>query len=145
MPTYAGIPVTHRAYASSVAFVTGHRAVGGEIRWGELARAADTLVILMGLQTLSVIMNRLLVEGCSPDRPVALIESGTLPQQKIAVGTIATIAAMAQQREFCSPTLIVVGEVVNLARELAWFERMSGVDMTTRRNHDAESLGGVSV
>ena len=145
VPAYAGIPVTHRSHASSVAFVTGHKAVGGEVKWGELSRAADTLVILMGLQTLSVIMNRLLVEGCSPDRPVALIESGTLPLQKTAIGTVATICEIAEQRRFRSPTLIVVGEVVNLARELAWFERMSGVDMTTRRNHDAESLGGVSV
>jgi len=94
----AGIPVTHRSYAFSVAFVTGHKAAGGEVKWGELARATDTLIILMGLQNIRAIMGRLLAEGCEPDRPVALIESGRLPLQRTAVGTVATIAAMALQR-----------------------------------------------
>ena len=98
VPAYAGIPVTHRSYASSVAFVTGHKAAGGEVKWGELARATDTLIILMGLQNIRAIMGRLLAEGCEPDRPVALIESGRLPLQRTAVGTVATIAAMALQR-----------------------------------------------
>jgi uroporphyrin-III C-methyltransferase len=120
-PACAGIPVTHRAHASSVAFVTGRSALGGEVRWGELARACDTLVILMGLENLQSIMRWLLDEGCA-DRPVALIEAATLPRQKIAIGTVATIAAIAKQRGFGSPTLIVVGEVVNLAKRLGGFE-----------------------
>jgi uroporphyrin-III C-methyltransferase len=70
--------VTHRSYASSVAIVTGHKTAGDEVKWGELARAVDTLVILMGMHILAVIIARLQASGCEPEKPVALIQSGTL-------------------------------------------------------------------
>jgi len=128
-PTYAGIPVTHRSCASSVAIVTGHRAADGKgtVKWEELAGGVDTLVILMGLHNLREIMLRLMGGGCPPDRPVALIQSGTRMSQRTLVGSVATVADMAERQEFRSPTVIVVGEVVRLAEGLKWFEhRMRG-------------------
>jgi uroporphyrinogen III methyltransferase/synthase len=123
VPAYAGIPLTHRSCASSVVFVTGHTVGEGEIKWGMLAQCADTLVILMGLHNLRAIMGALLDGGCEPERPAALIEQGTLASQKTAIGTVGTIAALAKEFGFRSPTLIVVGNVVRLANELTWFER----------------------
>jgi uroporphyrin-III C-methyltransferase len=123
-PAYAGIPVTHRLHASSITIVTGHRASGDNVNWRELLRTVDTLVILMGLKNLRAIMDRLLAEGCSPDRPAALIQSGTLPAQRTAVGTVANIASLAEKGGFGSPAVIVVGDVVKLANRLDWFAPM---------------------
>ncbi len=122
-PAYAGIPVTHRSCASSVAIVTGHEASNssGQVKWGDVARSVDTLVILMGLRNLRKIMNRLLESGCEPQRPVALIHFATRPSQKSLLGSVQTIADLADQAKFQSPTVIVVGEVVRLGRELHWF------------------------
>ena len=142
-PAYAGIPVTHRSLASSFAVVTGHKASGDEVKWGDLARSVDTLVILMGLQNLGLIMRRLLADGCPHDRAVALIEAGTQLHQKIATGTVDTIAAIGRRENFCSPTLIVVGKVVKLARDLAWFHRTGG-GITARWNCPREPLGHIS-
>jgi uroporphyrinogen III methyltransferase/synthase len=123
-PAYAGIPLTHRACASSVAIVTGHRAVDGEgsVNWSRLAAAADTLVILMGLHNLDAIMDRLLDGGCEPERPVSLIQCGTRQSQRCLIGTVATIAELAAAARFTAPTTIVVGKVVRLAEELEWFQ-----------------------
>ena len=143
-PAYAGIPVTHRSLASSFAVVTGHKVSGGKIRWGDLTRSVDTLVILMGLHSLGLIMSRLLADGCPHDRPVALIETGTLAQQKTVIGTVATITALGQRQNFCSPTVIVVGEVVKLARGLAWFQQTAGEITAGGFNH-TEPLGHHSV
>lgn len=118
-PAYAGIPVTHRDYASSLAIVTGHRT--GKTRWRELLSAVDTIVILMGVHHLGEIMSRLLQSGCHPQKPVALIESGTYKTQRTLKGTVAQIAALAQQSKFRAPTVIVVGGVVRLGQELQWF------------------------
>lgn len=125
VPAYAGIPLTHRAWASSVAIVTGHKASNNDrqVNWRELAGSVDTLVILMGLHRLSEIMSRLLEDGCEPQRPVALIQSGTLPSQKSIVGTVKTIADLARRENFQSPTLVVVGEVAKLGRDLHWFNK----------------------
>jgi uroporphyrin-III C-methyltransferase len=122
-PAYAGIPVTHRSCASSVAIVTGHEASNnrGQVKWDKLTRSVDTLVILMGLHNLREIMHRLLESGCEPQRPVALIHCSTQPSQKTLLGTVETIADLADQAKFQSPTVIVVGEVVRLGRELHWF------------------------
>jgi len=122
-PAYAGIPVTHRSCASSVAIVTGHEASNssGQVKWDKLTRSVDTLVILMGLHHLREIMHRLLESGCEPQRPVALIHSATRPSQENLLGTVQTIADLAKQAKFKSPTVIVVGEVVRLGRELHWF------------------------
>ncbi len=125
-PAYAGIPVTHRSCASSFAVVTGHKASGDEVKWGDLARSADTLVILMGLHNLDAIMNKLIAGGCEPERPVALIQSGTSKEQRVLGGTVATIGALAANASFRSPALIVVGEVVRMREQLGWFDTGMG-------------------
>jgi len=121
VPAYAGIPVTHRDYASSIAIVTGHKSCNGksEVKWHELARAVDTLVILMGLGNLRENMDRLMQGGCSPDRPVAIVGWGTLASQRTLVGTVGTIADMTEQTSFKPPAVIVVGEVARLGRRLS--------------------------
>jgi uroporphyrin-III C-methyltransferase len=120
VPANIGIPATHRSYSSSVAIVTGHEAnrSKGSVKWAELWRSVDTLIILMGLRHLREIMTRLVAAGCDRNRPVALIQSGTLPCEKSVFGTVETIADLADKHEFQTPTLIIVGEVVNLGRKL---------------------------
>jgi len=120
-PAYAGIPVTHRSLASSFAVVTGHKASGDGIKWGELAGSVDTLVIVMGLHNLDGIMNELVAGGCEPERPVALIQSGTRIGQRVLSASVQTIAALAATANFQSPALIIVGEVVRLSTKLSWF------------------------
>lgn len=114
VPAYAGIPLTHRDCASSVAIVTGHKSCtgGGEVRWPALARAVDTLVILMGLGNLRENMSRLIEGGCSPARPAALVRWGTYASQQSLVGTVGTIADMVAENNFGPPAVIVIGEVV---------------------------------
>jgi uroporphyrin-III C-methyltransferase len=121
-PAYAGIPVTHRLCASSFAVVTGHSAGASKVKWGELARSVDTLVILMGLHNLAAIMAELRAGGCDPERPVALIQSGTTNGQRVLCATVRTIGALAAAANFQSPAIIVVGEVAKLGEKLSWFE-----------------------
>jgi uroporphyrin-III C-methyltransferase len=139
-PAYAGIPVTHRSCASSVAVVTGHDPTNGKIKWGELARSVDTLVILMGLRNLQEITAALLAGGCDPARPAALIESGTLVGQKIAIGSVATSASLARAKKFRSPTIIVIGHVANFARQIAWFHKSCGDGSSSLTNTPGERV-----
>ena len=122
VPANLRIPITHRHYSSSVAIVTGHEAgqSKGRVKWAELWRSVDTLVILMGLRRLREIMSRLLNSGCDRFRPVVLIQSGTLPRQKTLFGTVETIADLADKHEFEGPTIVVVGEIVNLGQKLQY-------------------------
>jgi len=120
-PAYAGIPVTHRGLAASFAVVTGHQALANATDWGGLIRSVDTLVILMGLANLAAIMNQLLAGGCELERPVALIQSGSSRRQKVVIGTVTTIAALAGEAKLQSPVTIVVGAVVRLAEQLDWY------------------------
>jgi len=138
-PAYAGIPLTHRSCASSFAVVTGHKAGGDKVKWGGLARSVDTLVILMGLHNLDAIMKELRVGGCEPERPVALIHSGTRTEQKVLLGTVSTIGGLAAMANFTSPTMIIVGEVVRLSTRLSWFA--AGVTATRSHASGAESDG----
>src|SRR4051812_43231965 len=110
-PAYAGIPVTHRSYATSVTLVTGHEADDGStgIKWPALAQLDGTIVFMMGLANLSVITQKLIEHGMSPNRPVAVISQGTRPEQRTVVGTLRSIDA-----DVPPPALIVVGEVVKL-------------------------------
>ena len=112
VPAYAGIPVTHRAVASSFAVVTGHEDEGKDeaaVDWSRLATAVDTLVILMGVRSLPRIAAALLEAGRAPATPVALVRWGTTDAQETVVGRLAP------------PVVIVVGDVVNLRERLAWF------------------------
>ena len=124
-PMYAGIPLTHRDYAASVAIVTGHRAGDAEkpINWAKIADAVDTLVILMGVESLQAITEKLINGGVSPQTPAAIIESGTLQQQRTIIAKIGTISKMAEEKQVKPPAVIVIGEVANLGRKLSWFKK----------------------
>ncbi|HSG89640.1 MAG TPA: uroporphyrinogen-III C-methyltransferase, partial [Pseudomonadales bacterium] len=118
---YAGIPLTHRDHAQSVRFVTGHLKNGSvNLAWPELAEAGQTLVVFMGLVGLAEICERLVAHGRDADTPVAVVERGTLPDQRVIVGTLATIARTAAEAGAQGPTLIIIGEVVRLRDRLAW-------------------------
>jgi len=121
---YAGIPLTHRHLASSVAFVTGHECAESRrpVRWEAVAHAVDTLVIFMGAGRLSQIVKRLLQAGLAPETPIAIIERGTYPDQRVRVATLGTILTHVAGEPVRSPALIVVGDVVALREQLAWFE-----------------------
>jgi uroporphyrin-III C-methyltransferase len=123
-PMYAGIPLTHRDYASSVAIVTGHRAgdSGKPIRWGKLAEAVDTIVILMGIESLEAIVKKLIDGGMNPDKPVAIVHQGTTKNQKSIIGTLSTIVAEAEKNKIKPPAVVVIGEVTQLGRKLVWFK-----------------------
>ena len=120
-PAYAGIPLTHRKFASSFAVVTGHEARKAQcsVDWSKLATAVDTLVILMGLRNLPAIVAKLIAYGRSPETPVALIRWGTTNEQETVTGTLTDIAE--KSRSLKAPVLIVVGEVVHLRHRLDWF------------------------
>lgn len=124
---YAGIPLTHRDYTSTVALITGqedpHRETS-RIFWDKISTGAGTLVFLMGVGNLSAIASSLIRHGRSPQTPVAVIRWGTLPIQETLVGTLDDIAARAQACQLKPPAIIVVGEVVALREKLNWFERL---------------------
>jgi uroporphyrin-III C-methyltransferase len=121
VPAYAGIPLTHRKFASSFAVVTGHEAGKAQpsVDWTKLATAVDTLVILMGLNNLPIIVANLLKHGRSPETPVAVIRMGTTSEQESVLGNLSDIVEKSAAIE--PPALIVVGEVVSLADKLDWF------------------------
>jgi uroporphyrinogen III methyltransferase/synthase len=130
-PAYAGIPVTDRRYASSFAVITGHEdptKPESRLDWAGIARGADSLVFLMGLTNLPGIIARLQEEGRSAETPVAVIERGTTPGQRVVTGRLADIVGRVQDAGIHPPSLIVVGEVVRLREILAW--------------HDSQPLAG---
>ena len=121
--SYSGIPLTHRDHAQSCTFVTGHLKDGTiNLNWAQLAAPRQTVVIYMGLQGLPVICEQLIAHGCSTEHPVAIIQKGTTAQQKIVTGNLATIQERVAKAELQSPTLIIVGSVVELHEKLNWFE-----------------------
>lgn len=125
-PAYAGIPVTHREYNSSLAIVTGHERPDkkeSSINWEKLATAVETLIFYMGVANLPFIRNQLITYGRSPDTPVALIRWGTTTDQQTLVGTLADIVEKREQAGLSNPAIIIVGEVVKLRDKLMWFEK----------------------
>jgi uroporphyrin-III C-methyltransferase/precorrin-2 dehydrogenase/sirohydrochlorin ferrochelatase len=128
---YAGIPLTHRDYAHSVSFVTGHADKRGkEPDWRALAAPGNTAVFYMGLARLDHIVTNLVEHGASPHLPAALVAHGTLPQQRVIVATLATLSETAARITLESPVLLVVGEVVALQGSLAWFGGAESVDIS---------------
>lgn len=118
---YAGIPLTHRDYAQSVRFLTGHLKEGSpELPWNELVYENQTLVLYMGLVGLESICEQLIAHGQRPDMPVALISKGTTPEQKVVVGSLADIASKVTEHQIHAPTLTIIGEVVRLREQLQW-------------------------
>jgi len=134
-PAYAGIPITHRDLASSFAVITGHerddageaggRAPGtaeGRRDWAGIAKGADTLVFLMGVEALPEIVARLQEHGRPSETPVALVQWGTWPRQRVVTGTLATIAAEVERAKLTPPAVCIVGAVVRLRETLRWFD-----------------------
>ena len=124
---YAGIPLTHRDHAQSVRFVTAHGKGGAQdLDWPLLAKDRQTLVFYMGLSSCATIREQLLTHGKAGDTPVALIERGTQPCQRVIRGTLDRLPELAVGVE--SPALIMVGSVVTLADQLAWFGQGGAAD-----------------
>ncbi|MCJ1884062.1 siroheme synthase CysG [Pseudomonas sp. LA21] len=120
---YAGIPLTHRDYAQSVRFVTGHLKDGTtDLPWNDLVAPGQTLVFYMGLVGLPVICEQLVRHGRSADTPAALVQQGTTVHQRVFTGTLANLPELVAEHEVHAPTLVIVGEVVQLRDKLAWFE-----------------------
>jgi uroporphyrinogen III methyltransferase/synthase len=126
-PAYAGIPVTHRNVATSVAFVTGHEDPtkgSQDVDWEKLANGADTLVLYMGVGRLEEISTELIASGRDPDTPVACVRWGTVPEQRTIMGTLQDIADKVAEAGLRPPAIIVVGDVVALREKgLDWYER----------------------
>ena len=121
--SYAGIPLTHRDFAQSVRFVTGHlKNNTTDLPWSELAYTNQTIVFYMGLMGLPIICNKLIEHGMSKDTPIALVQKGTTPDQKVVIATLDTMVKTIENQEISAPTLIIVGDVVSLHSKLKWFD-----------------------
>jgi siroheme synthase len=119
--SYAGIPLTHRDYSQSVRFVTGHlKNDTCDLDWNSLVQGEQTLVFYMGLIGLPIICKELVSHGMPAEKPIALIQQGTTPNQKVYTGTLATMPDIIKANDVKAPTLIIVGDVVSLHDKLAW-------------------------
>ncbi|MGB5202477.1 MAG: siroheme synthase CysG, partial [Sedimenticolaceae bacterium] len=121
--SYSGIPLTHRDYAQSVTFVTGHLKDNTmNLNWSQLAQPNQTLVFYMGLKGLPVISRELQAHGMAPNTPAALIQQGTTQKQKVFTGTLASLPEIVAREKPKPPTLIIVGDVVQLHGKLSWYK-----------------------
>ena len=121
--TYAGIPLTHRQFASSVVFVTGHEDPEKKtevVKWKKLAKSVDTIVIMMGLSRIEEISKKLIEGGMDKTTPVAVIQNGTTPKQKMIKGTISNISNKIKRNKIRPPTNIIIGRVVDLSDIIGW-------------------------
>ncbi|MCF8104706.1 MAG: uroporphyrinogen-III C-methyltransferase [Desulfohalobiaceae bacterium] len=145
-PAYAGIPLTHREYASSVTFITGHedpKKKKSAHNWKALAQSGSTLVFFMGVKNLARITDNLLKAGLAPETPAALVRWGTTCEQESLAAPLAEISERAREQNMKPPALLVVGQVVELREKLNWFEKLplfgKGV-VVTRAREQASSL-----
>ncbi len=121
---YAGIPLTHRDYANSCLFVAGHLKDGSvDLDWDSLVRPGRTLVVYMGLVGLPTLCRELVAHGLEDATPAAIVQQGTSSSQRTIVGTLATLPQLALAAHLAPPTLIIIGEVVRLQAQLAWYEK----------------------
>ncbi|MEN8189401.1 MAG: uroporphyrinogen-III C-methyltransferase [Thermodesulfobacteriota bacterium] len=126
--TYAGIPITHRSYTASVAFITGHEdptKADSNIDWSKLATGAGTIVVYMGIKNLPTIVDNLIANGRDPKTPVAVVRWASTPEQRSVVGTLETITDVVKKAGIKPPALIIVGEVVKLKDTIDWYEKRS--------------------
>ena len=120
---YSGIPLTHRDYASSVVFVTGHedaKKTQGAVNWKKLAKSVDTIVIMMGLSRLEIISKNLISGGLDKNTPVAVIQDGTTDKHKMIKGNLANIARKVSESKIRPPSIIIIGKVVSLSEKIGW-------------------------
>jgi uroporphyrin-III C-methyltransferase len=130
--SYAGIPLTHRDFAQSCTFVTGHLKDGTcDLDWPALTRPRQTVVIYMGLSGLAEICSQLIAHGLPAEWPAAVVARGTQATQRTVCATLATLAQAVAQEGLQSPSLTIVGEVVRLREELAWFDAAAAVTTST--------------
>jgi uroporphyrin-III C-methyltransferase/precorrin-2 dehydrogenase/sirohydrochlorin ferrochelatase len=121
--SYAGIPLTHRDYAQSCLFVTGHLKDGSaDLDWPTLVRPRQTVVIYMGLGGLPEICRQMVAHGAAPELPIAVVQNGSLQTQRVVTGTLADMAERVAEAGLVSPCLTIIGEVVKLHDALAWFQ-----------------------
>ncbi|MUG99558.1 uroporphyrinogen-III C-methyltransferase [Scytonema sp. UIC 10036] len=116
-PAYAGIPLTHRLYSSSVTFVTGHESAGKyrpAVNWNAIAHGSETIVIYMGIHNLPYIVEQLRAAGLSLETPIALVRWGTRPDREELIGVLGTIVEQVEATQFAAPAIVVIGPVVNL-------------------------------
>jgi uroporphyrinogen III methyltransferase/synthase len=145
-PAYAGIPLTHRKFTSTIAFVTGHEdpsKAESSIDWEAIARGIGTIVFLMGVKNLPHITDRLMHHGMPPETPVALVRWGTTPKQTTVSGTLATIVERTKAAGLKPPAIIVVGHVVKLREKMQMFENrpvMGKCIVVTRAREQASDL-----
>ena len=144
-PAYAGIPVTHRDLASAVAFVTGHEDPDkpeSALDWRALGAFPGTLVVYMGVRRLGAITEALIAGGRDPDEPAAVVQRGTLPDQRAIAGTLGTIAQLAERERIRAPAIAMFGQVASLRERLQWFERrpLAGVTVAITRARDKASV-----
>jgi uroporphyrinogen III methyltransferase/synthase len=146
VPAYAGIPVTHRGIATSFAVITGHEdptKAESTIKWSHLAAAVDTLVFLMGVENLPHITTKLIENGRSADTPAAVIRWGTKPEQRVLVTTVGQAAADVEKHGIKAPAIFIVGDVVTLREQLAWFDQrllFGKTALVTRSREQASAL-----
>ncbi len=121
--TYAGIPLTHRRFSSSVVFVTGHEDPekgSPAVHWQDLACSVDTIVVMMGLSRIGTICDMLAEGGMDKEMPVAVIENGTTAKQRVITGNISSIAQLVKENGVRPPANIIIGRVVGLAGMIGW-------------------------
>ncbi len=145
-PAYAGIPLTHRDFTSTLAFVTGHEnpeKKESDINWDSLAKGIGTIVFLMGVKNLQSIVKNLIDHGKPENTPIALVRWGTKPQQQTVTGTLLNIVQKVKEAGLKAPCIIVAGEVVNLRKSMKWFEKrplMGKRIIVTRARYQASQL-----
>lgn len=123
--TYAGIPLTHREYTTSLALVTGHEKPDRKVsslQWDKLATGVGTLIFYMGLTNLELIVEQLMVHGRAPETPIAIVRWATTPQQQVLTATLADVVQKAAEAQIEPPAVIIVGEVISMRPELRWYD-----------------------
>jgi uroporphyrinogen III methyltransferase / synthase len=150
-PAYAGIPLTHRKFTSTVAFITGHEDPNknnSNIDWASLAKGIGTLVFLMGVKNLPEIVDQLIKNGKSPETPVALVRWGTTSRQETVSGFLSDIVEKVRAAKLKAPAIIVIGDVVRLREQMKWFENRpllgKKIVVTRAREQASDLVAGLS-
>ena len=144
--TYAGIPITHREYTSTVAFVTGHEdptKKDSNIAWDKLATGVGTIVVYMGIKNLESITKKVIKYGRDPQTPVAVVRWASTSEQRTVVGNLENIAEVVRKNNIKPPSLVIIGEVVNLRDTINWYEKrplFSKKVVVTRTRDQASEL-----
>ena len=123
---YSGIPLTHRRYGSAVAFVTGHEdpeKKTPEVNWEKLFDAVDTVVVYMGTEKLETIVEKIKNRKKDAIKPVAIVQNGTLKNQKVIIGNLNNIVALSKQAKIRPPAIVIIGDIVRLSDKIAWFNQ----------------------